>query len=100
MHNRLKIEKGKTSRYITQVIVHPNYMGRLTQWDFDIALMKLQSPVEFSDEIAPICLPPQGLNMATMGARGWVTGWGDTQGLYEYFSPTYELIIWNYFSFI
>jgi hypothetical protein len=88
MHNRLKIEKGKTSRYITQVIVHPNYMGRLTQWDFDIALMKLQSPVEFSDEITPICLPPQGLNMATLGARGWVTGWGDTQGLKQILSFT------------
>ena len=57
-------------------------MGQLTQWDFDIALMKLQDPVVFTTAIAPICLPPQGLNFAAqIGTRGIVTGWGDTQGL-------------------
>lgn len=55
-------------------------MGRITQWDFDIALMKLQEPVEFSNEISPICLPPQDVNLAKIGAKGYVTGWGDTQG--------------------
>ena len=55
-------------------------MGRLTQWDFDIALMRLQEPVTFTDEISPICLPPQDINYATIGTKGYVTGWGETQG--------------------
>lgn len=42
-------------------------MGKLTQWDFDIALMKLESPVEFTKEISPVCIPPHGYNMASMG---------------------------------
>ncbi len=60
-------------------------MGRLTQWDFDIALMKLQEPVTYSSVISPICLPPQGMNFGTIGAKGIVTGWGDTQGMIEFF---------------
>lgn len=60
-------------------------MGRLTQWDYDIALMKLQEPIKFSSEISPICLPPQDVNLATIGSRGFVTGWGDTQGLILHF---------------
>jgi hypothetical protein len=55
-------------------------MGRLTQWDYDIALMKLQEPVAYSEYISPVCLPPQGVNFGTLGSKGVVTGWGDTQG--------------------
>lgn len=42
-------------------------MGKLTQWDFDIALMRLETPVKYSKEISPICIPPHGYNMASMG---------------------------------
>jgi hypothetical protein len=55
-------------------------MGRLTQWDYDIAMMKLQDPVDYTNDISPICLPPNGINLATIGTKGYVTGWGDTQG--------------------
>lgn len=48
-------------------------MGRLTQWDFDIAMMKLQEPVVYSSVVSPICLPPQGMNFGTIGAKGWVS---------------------------
>ena len=47
-------------------------MGRLTQWDFDIAMMKLEEPVAYSNIVSPICLPPQGLNFGTIGSKGWV----------------------------
>ena len=42
-------------------------MGKLTQWDFDIALMKLETLVEYTKEISPICIPPHGYNMAELG---------------------------------
>lgn len=83
-HNRNKIEKSKIRRNITQVIVHPNYKIKDVKSDFDIALMKLQSPVKFSDEIAPICLPSQNINMATIGSQGLVVGWGETKGLKQF----------------
>jgi hypothetical protein len=55
-------------------------LGRLTQWDYDIALLKLEEPVTYTLEIQPICLPPQGVNFAKVGTKGTVIGWGDTLG--------------------
>ena len=55
-------------------------MGRLTQWDYDIALLRLEEPVTYTLEIQPICLPPHGINFAKVGSRGTVIGWGDTLG--------------------
>lgn len=41
----------------------------------DIALIKLSSPVTFSDTIMPACLPDQGI-ILPHGASCYVTGWG------------------------
>ena len=47
-------------------------MGRLTQWDYDIALMKLNgSPIEINTEISPICI--SSVNFAKIGSKGFVT---------------------------
>jgi hypothetical protein len=82
----VNIENGKTIRNINRVIVHPNYTGLSNKIDFDVALMKLQSPVEFSNEIIPICLPAQGHNLASLGAQGTVIGWSKNDGLKHIFS--------------
>lgn len=58
-------------------------MGRLTQWDYDIALLRLEEPVTYTLEIQPICLPPHGINFAKVGSKGTVIGWGDTLGKVE-----------------
>uniref|UniRef100_A0A673AQT2 Chymotrypsin-like elastase family member 2A n=1 Tax=Sphaeramia orbicularis TaxID=375764 RepID=A0A673AQT2_9TELE len=41
----------------------------------DIAMIKLPSPVSFSDTIAPACLPDRGV-VLPHGASCFVTGWG------------------------
>lgn len=41
----------------------------------DIALIKLSSPVTFSDTIMAACLPEQGFTLPH-GERCYVTGWG------------------------
>lgn len=41
----------------------------------DIALIRLASPVGFSDTVAPACLPDEGL-ILPHGAPCYVTGWG------------------------
>ena len=46
----------------------------MNQWDNDIALLKLQTPVTFTSAISPVCLPDQGVNLATIGTTGMVTG--------------------------
>lgn len=46
--------------------------------DFDVALMKLISPLEFSETINPICLPNHR-QVFSSGTYSWVSGWGDTK---------------------
>ncbi|XP_018426323.1 PREDICTED: serine protease 48 [Nanorana parkeri] len=41
----------------------------------DIALVRLSSPVTFTDFIQPICLPSSYITFST-GMECWVTGWG------------------------
>lgn len=59
---------------------HPSYKGEPTLWENDIALIKLSSPVTYTNEIKPICLPPQSNNKAAVGITAVVTGWGRTRG--------------------
>uniref|UniRef100_A0A3B3SUT8 Peptidase S1 domain-containing protein n=1 Tax=Paramormyrops kingsleyae TaxID=1676925 RepID=A0A3B3SUT8_9TELE len=63
-------------KYLKSVIQHPNY-NEYT-YDFDIALMQLDSPVTFSQYIMPICLPNPAHDFP-VGKSVWITGWGKTQ---------------------
>lgn len=56
-----------------EVIIHPEfYPGNL---DNDLALLKLESPVDINlPHISPACVPEEYENFA--GHRCWVTGWG------------------------
>ena len=49
--------------------------------DFDFALVKLSSPVELNDHVAPVCFPSESLKLDDVfGPRSTcaVTGWGST----------------------
>ena len=49
----------------------------LTQPDrFDVAVLKLDHPVEYQDNILPICLPTSDYDL--VGKVGVVAGWGKT----------------------
>ncbi|XP_038594133.1 tryptase-like [Micropterus salmoides] len=64
------------SRTVSQIIKHPNY-NKIPN-DNDIALLKLSSPVNFTDYIRPVCLAAAG-SVFNAGTTCWVTGWGDIQ---------------------
>ncbi|XP_069841076.1 prostasin-like [Dendropsophus ebraccatus] len=71
---------------VSDIIRHPQYTdpgGR-----GDIALLKLSSPVTYTPDILPICLPPAAATFPC-GMEGWVTGWGNTsiQGLLQAQDP-------------
>ncbi|KAK2820323.1 hypothetical protein Q5P01_023282 [Channa striata] len=66
---------NEVSRSIERAIVHPNYDSN--DQNNDIALVKLSSPVTFTDYIRPVCLAASG-SMLSSGAASWVTGWGNT----------------------
>lgn len=55
------------------VIKHPSYNERTK--DGDLALLKLSSPVTFSDFIRPVCLAGQE-SFFPDGLEVWATGWG------------------------
>ncbi|XP_073502342.1 transmembrane protease serine 9-like [Phyllobates terribilis] len=60
---------------VKNIIIHPIYSGDGTSGD--LALMELEGPVTFNNNIQPICLPFP-YHMFPDGAMCWVTGWGDT----------------------
>merc|ERR1712128_205213 len=54
----------------SQILTHPYYSGL----NYDFAIIKLSSPVEFSDSVQPICLPNP--NEPYDDTLAEVTGWG------------------------
>ncbi|KAM9269262.1 transmembrane protease serine 5 [Morus bassanus] len=60
---------------VKKIIYHPLYNDN--SLDYDIALMKLQVPLNFSDAIRAVCLPPSHQDLF-QGTQCWVSGWGYT----------------------
>uniref|UniRef100_A0A8C7RSX3 ST14 transmembrane serine protease matriptase n=1 Tax=Oncorhynchus mykiss TaxID=8022 RepID=A0A8C7RSX3_ONCMY len=51
-----------------------HYYNQMT-YDYDIALLELSQPLEFTNTIHPICLPARS-HLFPAGMSCWVTGWG------------------------
>uniref|UniRef100_A0A3B4H0L3 Testisin-like n=1 Tax=Pundamilia nyererei TaxID=303518 RepID=A0A3B4H0L3_9CICH len=64
---------NKVSRNVVKIILHPNYDSKT--YDNDITLLRLSSPVRFTDYIRPVCLAASG-SVFNNGTDSWVTGWG------------------------
>lgn len=64
---------NEVSRTVARIILHPNY-DSITN-DNDIALLRLSSPVKFTDYIRPVCLAASS-SVFNNGTDSWVTGWG------------------------
>lgn len=59
-------------RGITKKVVHPKY--NFFTFEYDLALVKLETALAFTTHIAPICLPAS--DELLIGEKGTVTGWG------------------------
>ncbi|RVE62504.1 hypothetical protein OJAV_G00157920 [Oryzias javanicus] len=60
-------------RNVKRIITHSGYND--FNYDYDIALMELEEPLEFTKTVQPICLPA-ATHVFPMGMSCWVTGWG------------------------
>ncbi|XP_072316578.1 suppressor of tumorigenicity 14 protein homolog [Eucyclogobius newberryi] len=60
-------------RSIRRIITHQDY--NQMNFDYDIALLELSEPLEFTNSIQPICLPSSS-HVFPAGMSCWVTGWG------------------------
>lgn len=59
-----------------QVFLHPGFQST-SEWDNDLALIKLKEPVKFSESVMPIPLPEIGDNEEEKeGEEGIIAGWG------------------------
>jgi len=62
---------------VEHITLHPDFRYMLTQPDrFDVAVLKLDRPVDYQDNILPICLPTSDYDL--VGKIGVVAGWGKT----------------------
>ncbi|XP_045067080.1 serine protease 27-like [Coregonus clupeaformis] len=66
---------NEVSKTVAQIIRHPNYTSSTS--DNDMCLLKLSSPVTFTNYIQPVCLAAPGSSFYA-GTTSWVTGWGTT----------------------
>uniref|UniRef100_A0A6I8PAW0 Transmembrane serine protease 2 n=2 Tax=Ornithorhynchus anatinus TaxID=9258 RepID=A0A6I8PAW0_ORNAN len=60
---------------VQKIISHPNYDTKSK--NNDIALMKLQAPLTFNENVRPVCLPNPGM-MFEPNQQCWISGWGAT----------------------
>jgi len=66
------VDAGQIMRDVAEIRIHPAYLNK--NYDNDLALLRLDTPVVYSKYIIPICLPTKDLQI--IGKRGYVTGWG------------------------
>ncbi|KAJ0064470.1 hypothetical protein NL108_006937, partial [Boleophthalmus pectinirostris] len=72
-NNLLEEENGSIYLGTSKIIVHEDWNSFFIR--NDIALIKLESPVPFSDTIQPSCFPPKDYILPNH-APCYVTGWG------------------------
>ncbi|XP_076167750.1 transmembrane serine protease filzig [Ptiloglossa arizonensis] len=64
--------KRSLTRNVRRVIVNRGYDP--ATFENDLALLELESPVQFDEHIVPICMPEDGIDYT--GRMATVTGWG------------------------
>ncbi|XP_077990430.1 transmembrane protease serine 9-like isoform X2 [Glandiceps talaboti] len=68
-------ESNIISRRVKAIHIHPEYNP--PEDDYDIAMVELLRPVDLTDNIQTICLPPPDMQFRP-GTECFVTGWGAT----------------------
>lgn len=59
---------------ISDIFLHDRWDTNSIKYDYDIAILQMNSPVTFNDYIQPICLPSNDFNV--FGLNGTVAGYG------------------------
>ncbi|XP_012860541.2 coagulation factor VII-like [Echinops telfairi] len=80
-HDLGKEEGTEQVRYITQMIIPHKYKARKA--NYDIILLRLNTPVNFTDYVVPLCLPDEKFSEETLAKIKFssVSGWD--QNLYN-----------------
>ncbi|XP_063055809.1 suppressor of tumorigenicity 14 protein homolog [Engraulis encrasicolus] len=74
LRDRVKVwDEDVQRRSIKTIVPHPHY--NTMTFDYDIALLELQEPLEYTNLISPVCLPAKS-HVFPAGMPCWVTGFG------------------------
>ncbi|NXF17675.1 TM11E protease, partial [Rhodinocichla rosea] len=65
----------KQKKLVRKIIVHERYGDVLLDHEYDVAVVELASPIEFTSDVHSVCLP-EASHIFPDNASCFVTGWG------------------------
>ncbi|KAM4795950.1 coagulation factor VII [Rhinophrynus dorsalis] len=77
-HRIGKAEGTEQERKVSKIIIHEDYVGAKNSNDHDIALLKLNNSVNYTDYVVPLCLPEKKFAARQLSSVWFstVSGWG------------------------
>ncbi|MEE6470644.1 hypothetical protein FKM82_009021 [Ascaphus truei] len=77
-HRIGKLEGNEQERQVAEIIRHKNYSGIATNNDNDIALLRLEIPVNYTNYVVPLCVPEKRFAVRELLSVRYstVSGWG------------------------
>jgi len=63
--------------FVEEIKIHPDWNTNTIR--NDVALIKLNRHISYTNTISPICLPPPSDSAAVLGKKLVLTGWGDDE---------------------
>nr|XP_015207009.1 PREDICTED: coagulation factor IX [Lepisosteus oculatus] len=77
-HDLTKDEGTESNHHIAEVKIHPQYNSTRSQYNHDIALVRLREPIALREFAVPVCLGPKDFTEGLMqpGDAAVVSGWG------------------------
>ncbi|XP_076017496.1 coagulation factor IX-like [Genypterus blacodes] len=77
-HDKMQQENTERDYMVAEQLIHPFYDASKSEYNHDIALLKLAAPVEMSNKRRPICLGPKDFteNLLRDSRSSIVSGWG------------------------
>ncbi|XP_058542739.1 transmembrane protease serine 5 isoform X4 [Neofelis nebulosa] len=83
-HSAVRPHQGAV---VERIIPHPLYSTQ--NHDYDVALLQLRTPLNFSDTVGAVCLPAEKQDFPR-GSQCWVSGWGHTDPSHTHNSDTLQ----------
>ncbi|XP_072784607.1 transmembrane protease serine 11E isoform X2 [Taeniopygia guttata] len=65
----------KQKKFVRRIIVHEGYGDVLLDHEYDVAVVELASPIEFTSDVHSVCLP-EASHVFRDNTSCFVTGWG------------------------
>ncbi|NXY64660.1 TM11E protease, partial [Callaeas wilsoni] len=65
----------KQKKFVQRIIVHERYRDLLLDHEYDVAVVELASPIEFTSDVHSVCLP-EASHIFPDNTSCFVTGWG------------------------